>query len=147
MYIPGEAGKVTSVDIPFFVTEQNQEYLLDGYTIDNSVEVIEMIKKKIDSKEELNVFKIRIDPQEPQTGHDSEYPDVNDEIVGRAIGVHNGKLRVVLYNTLYYSKLSDPVIRINGYCVKKDKSIHITNITRLSLSNRQGYEGVGINLY
>lgn len=121
--------KTVTQKIPFFVNEDNMEYLLSGCVIDN----LDIRNNKLFS-EGCNIYKARI------SRGVSEYPDIRDEIIGKSvrfIGGSDGQdyLEVELYDTLYFSKLNRPVIKVNGYCtMEEDGKIHITKITRLTLA-------------
>lgn len=132
------------VEIPFFLNRENQEWLLNGYRIANIDEVYTSIQNSIKNKTDMFVYKIRDHENGPS--HDSEFPDVNDVIVGKVLSVIKRDVwmaRVEIYDTLVYSHYPEPVIRVNGYCVRDDElsTINIEKVTRLSLSDKKNYEG------
>lgn len=125
--------KQAKVKVPFFLNDKNMEYLLSGAKVINLDEVHEKmlfqnggniyIPRKYDLNRPLN-----------------EYPDISDTIVGKAIryieGTDNNYLEIELLDSLYYHKLKEPCIKINGYCVIEGGNITIKKITRLSLADR-----------
>lgn len=124
------------VEIPLFMTPYNMEYLLNGNKIINYEKLykdsIKNNKVYISRKNEG----IELSPT-----HDNQYPDNGDIIIGDIVGYNledpeNPKLRINILNSLYYSKLSDPVIRCNGQCIIKDNEITIVGICRYTLSER-----------
>ena len=73
----------------------------------------------------------------------SEYPDESDRIVAKVLRYikspdGNDSLEIELIDSLYYYKLTQPVIKLNGYFNLGDEknTIHISSITRLTLADR-----------
>lgn len=125
--------KQAKVKVPFFLNDRNMEYLLSGAKVINLDEVHE----KMLFQNGVNIYMPRkYDPNRPV----NEYPDISDTIVGKAIryieGTDNNYLEIELLDSLYYHKLKEPCIKINGYCVIEGGNITIKKITRLSLADR-----------
>lgn len=125
--------KQAKVKVPFFLNDRNMEYLLSGAKVINLDEVHE----KMLFQNGVNIYMPRkYDPNKPV----NEYPDISDTIVGKAIryieGTDNNYLEIELLDSLYYHKLKEPCIKINGYCVIEGGNITIKKITRLSLADR-----------
>lgn len=125
--------KQAKVKVPFFLNDRNMEYLLSGAKVINLDEVHE----KMLFQNGVNIYIPRkYDPNRPV----NEYPDISDTIVGKAIryieGTDNNYLEIELLDSLYYHKLKEPCIKINGYCVIEGGNITIKKITRLSLADR-----------
>lgn len=121
-------------EIPRFILPNNN---LDGYKIDN---IDEAFYKYLYDSKNLNLYEPRrgadltIKSNEPMPGRDI--------IVAEIIGLSKDSKDKVVINvidTLYYSKLIIPVIKVNGLCKKDDenKTIHITKIQRLTLADAQ----------
>lgn len=133
-----------TVLVPFLINSFNQELLLNGTSIDNINEIPQMIANMIKDNH-IYVYQQRVKTPEYQNiTHESQYPDTGDIIVGEVIAINldipdEPKLVIDLsdstrFDSLYYSKISDPVIRVNGYCHDiNDHTIHIDKITRLTL--------------
>jgi hypothetical protein len=127
--------KQIKVKVPFFINERNMEYLLSGVKIVNLDEIQDMIFKS-----DTNIYMSRgniITSPTPK----SEYPNTSDIVVANAIryieGVENDYLEIELKDSLYFHKLKEPVIKVNGYCsIEEDGNITITKITRLTLADR-----------
>lgn len=125
--------KQAKVKVPFFLNDRNMEYLLSGAKVINLDEVHE----KMLFQNGVNIYMSRkYDPNKPLL----EYPDISDTIVAKAIryieGTDNNYLEIELLDSLYYHKLKEPCIKINGYCVIEDGNITIKKITRLTLADR-----------
>lgn len=126
--------KQAIVKVPFFLNDNNMEYLLSGAKIINLNEVHE----KMLFQSGHNIYVPRVsDPNRPLL---SEYPDINDTVVAKALqyieGYDNNYLNIELLDSLYYHKLRNPCIKINGYCTIENGNIIITKITRLTLADR-----------
>ena len=133
-----------TVLVPLLVNPLNQELLLNGTSIDNIDEIPQMIANMIKNNH-IYVYQQRIKAPEYQNiTHESQYPDTGDIIVGEVIAINldipdEPKIVIDLsdstkFDSLYYSKISDPVIRVNGYCHDiNDHTIYIDKITRLTL--------------
>lgn len=133
-----------TVLVPLLVNPLNQELLLYGTSIDNIDEIPQMIANMIKNNH-IYVYQQRIKAPEYQNiTHESQYPDTGDIIVGEVIAINldipdEPKIVIDLsdstkFDSLYYSKISDPVIRVNGYCHDiNDHTIYIDKITRLTL--------------
>lgn len=126
--------KQVKVKVPFFLNDRNMEYLLSGAKIINLDEVHE----KMLFQNGVNIYIPRKNGlNRPLL---SEYPDISDTVVGKAIryieGTDNNYLEIELLDSLYYHKLKEPCIKINGYCVIEDGNITIKKITRLTLADR-----------
>ena len=125
--------KQAKVKVPFFLNDRNMEYLLSGAKIVN----IDEVHEKMLFQNGVNIYIPRkYDPNRPV----NEYPDISDTIVGKAIryieGTDNNYLEIELLDSLYYHKLKEPCIKINGYCVIEGGNITIKKITRLTLADR-----------
>ena len=135
-----------TVLVPFLINKLNQELLLNGTSIANIDEIPQMIANMIKDNH-IYVYQQRVKALEYQNiTHESQYPDTGDIIVGEVIAINldipdEPKLVIDLsdntrFDSLYYSKLNDPVIRVNGYCHNVDDyTIHIDKITRLTLGS------------
>lgn len=135
-----------TVLVPFLINKLNQELLLNGTSIANIDEIPQMIANMINDNH-IYVYQQRVKTLEYQNiTHESQYPDTGDIIVGEVIAINldipdEPKLVIDLsdstrFDSLYYSKLNDPVIRVNGYCHDvDDHTIHIDKITRLTLGS------------
>lgn len=143
--------KVVIKIVDFFMNKSNMEYLLKGNIIDNFDEVHANIFNELNKKNgSILVYEPRLDdPNHPDNRNlthikkqQSEYPDESDRIVAKVLryikGVNgNDSLEIEVLDPLYYFKLSQPVIKLNGYFVMNDNNtIHINNITRLTLADR-----------
>ena len=126
--------KTAVVKIPFFMNEQNMAHLLKGLKIGNLQEVHEDM-----------LFKAGYDIySERETIYEgAEFPNISDRKVGKAIRYIKGSpnmndgLEVELLDSLYYHKLREPCIKVNGYCEMDDKGyMIITKVTRLTLADR-----------
>lgn len=124
--------KQATAKVPFFLNDTNMNYLLKGMKIGNLKEVHDEMLFKISN----NIY------AEREPGYEtSEYPDIHDIVVAHSLryikGKENNYLEIELVNSLYYSKLREPVIKINGYCEIDDKGyIIITKVTRLTLADK-----------
>lgn len=129
--------KNTVVDVPFFINKNNQQYLLKGMKIENFEEEYNSI---FETNSKVYVYMPREDTEYSDIER-TQYPDSYDVIVAEAVGIYtiNNEivLRIKLIDSLYYSKLCEPCIRINGFCTINSESIHIDEVTRLTLSNRK----------
>jgi hypothetical protein len=110
------------------------EYLLSGAKIIN----IDEVHEKMLFQNGTNIYVPRKnDSNKPLL---SEYPDISDTIVGKAIRyieeTDNNYLEIELLDSLYYHKLKEPCIKINGYCVIEGGDITIKKVTRLTLADR-----------
>lgn len=126
--------KQAIVKVPFFLNDNNMEYLLSGAKIINLNEVHE----KMLFQSGHNIYVPRASgPNRPLL---SEYPDINDTVVAKALqyieGYDDNYLNIELLDSLYYHKLRNPCIKINGYCTIENGNIIITKITRLTLADR-----------
>ena len=82
-------------------------------------------------------------PRNDDPNHPISFPTIDDTIVAKAIRYiqdDNGKnkLEIEIIDSLYYHKLKEPCIKINGVCeLDEDRNITITKVTRLTLADRQ----------
>lgn len=124
--------KQAKVKVPFFLNDRNMEYLLSGAKIIN----IDEVHEKMLFQNGVNIYV----PRKNDSNKPSEYPDISDTVVGKAIryieGTDNNYLEIELLDSLYYHKLKEPCIKINGYCVIEEGDITIKKITRLTLADR-----------
>lgn len=129
--------KETKAIVKFFMTKSNMEYLLKGISISNFDEVRTNLFKDISNKL-LYIYEPRSnDPNHPDNKvnyegsyHLSEYPDDGDRIVAKVLRyMRNNKdddyLEIEIIDSLYFSKLNQPVIKINGYYELSDGAIKI----------------------
>lgn len=130
--------KQAITEIEFFMNRDNMEYLMKGYTIKNFDDIKDLIfaesetpfiyaARKYDPKAVLNAT--------------SEYPNSSDTIMGKILGYleKDGKryLKIEFADTLTYSMINNPCIKVNGYCtVNSDDSITINKITRVTIADR-----------
>lgn len=137
--------------VKFFMTKNNMEFLLKGIKIDNLDDVRRNIFEHINTNGSIYVYEPRLDdPHHPDNRldntykhiHTSEFPDASDEIIGKVLRFINGNngddsLEIEIINSLYFAKLREPCIKVNGYySISSDGSIHIDKITRLTLADR-----------
>lgn len=125
--------KQAIVKVQFFINNNNMEYLLSGAKILNLNEVHEKMLFQLGN----NVYKER----DNGSNNTTEYPGISDTIVAKAIrfieGTDNDYLELELLDSLYYHKLKEPCIKVNGYCISDEVgNIIITKVTRLSLADR-----------
>lgn len=124
--------KQAIVQVQFFINDNNMEYLLNGAKILNLDEVHEKMLFQLGN----NVYKER----DNGSNNTTEYPGISDTIVAKAIRFIEGPtdhLEIELLDSLYYHKLKEPCIKINGYCTSDEVgNIIITKVTRLSLADR-----------
>lgn len=143
--------KQTKAIIKFFMTKNNMNYLLKGNSISNFDKVRDNLLSNISKDRSIKfIYEPRkSDPNHPNNNdlyenlytHESEYPDSGDRIVAKILRyIHDenneDSLEIEIIDSLYYAKLSQPVIKINGYCSIDNGNIVITNITRLTLADR-----------
>lgn len=125
--------------VPFFINKDNMQLLLKGRVIKNLDEVYASI-----------LFKIGKDIYEPRQVAGNEYASISDRVVAKAIKFVNGDkdnfLEIEIIDSLYWSKLKVPCIKINGYCIEEDDGIQITKVTRLSLADADPSEDVSMLL-
>ena len=123
---------VTTI-VRFFITKDNMEYLLHGHTIDNFDEMRNNLFTELNSNGSVLVYKPRDESYDSQ----SEYPNIKDRIVAKILRYIKEKdaLEIEILDSLYFSKLYNPKIKLNGYCISEDGSIHIKKITRLTLAD------------
>ena len=117
--------KEVKVIVKFFMNKNNMEYLLKGNTIDNFDEIHTNIFNELNSNGSILVYEPRRnDPNHPDNRHKthmkkvelSEYPDESDRIVAKVLRYikspdGNDSLEIELIDSLYYYKLTQPVIR------------------------------------
>ena len=135
--------------VKFFMTKSNMEYLLKGISISNFDDVRTNLFKDISNKLLLHIYEPRSnDPNHPDNKvnyegsyHLSEYPDDSDRIVAKVLRyIRDNKgddyLEIEIIDSLYFSKLNQPVIKINGYYELSDGAIKIKKVSRLTLADR-----------
>ena len=68
------------------------------------------------------------------------FSKAGDQIVGKAISLEEDEnqayLNIILYDTLYFSMLKDPVIKVNGMSIIEDNIIDFVKPLRYSLDDR-----------
>ena len=129
--------KESKAIVNFFMTKKNMSYLLKGNKITNFDEVRNNLFKSISNNNGMIfIYEPRVsDPN-------SEYPDEGDNIVAKVLRYirdeENGEdsLEIEVINSLYYSKLDQPVIKMNGYYELENGEFKIKEISRLTLANR-----------
>lgn len=122
--------KSTTAIVSWFINEQNMEYLFFGDKITN----LDEIRKSVTTG--THIYAPRDDKRLIE---EKEYPNINDVIVAEYIGMTNdGKVNIKVLDPLYFAKLSNPTIKMNGYCIKENSEITITKLTRLTLANKNG---------
>lgn len=137
------------VDIPFFVNNENMQYLLNGRSITNISDYPKLASNYV-KEFNGNIYKTR-DKEEgisfvPE--HDSAiYSDNGDIIVGKIVGINDSSLTINIIESLYYSKLNDPRIRVNGLYIEDGDETHIKIIkfTRLTLSSYSNKNNLNLN--
>lgn len=135
------------VHIPFFTNKENEQYLLEGYKISNRESIPILLSEMKVNLNKMYVYKSRVNKEISiftNIEHESEWPDNNDFIVGEVVGIHKDELDINITDTLYYSKLNDPKIRINGYMIinKDAKEFILTKITRLTIFSSQNNDKI-----
>lgn len=147
--------KESKAIVNFFMTKKNMSYLLKGNKITNFDEVRNNLFKSISNNNGMIfIYEPRVsDPNHPnnrvnfregnmQICHNSEYPDEGDNIVAKVLRYirdeENGEdsLEIEVIDSLYYSKLDQPVIKMNGYYELENGEFKIKEISRLTLANR-----------
>lgn len=137
--------KEINVSLPFFINRENMEYYLKGYKINNLEEIHNTLFK---DGMNLDVYEPRIsDPNHPDrlSEYESEYPNQSDVIKAKVIryiknNAGEDRLEVNIIDSLYYFKLKEPCIKLNGYCtIMDDNKIHIDKITRITLADRNSF--------
>lgn len=132
--------EITST-VPFFINKDNMQLLLKGRCIKNLDEVYKNI-----------LFQIGKNIYEPRQVSGNEYASISDRVVAKAIKFIDGGdskdnfLQIEIIDSLYWSKLRVPCIKVNGYCVEEDNGIRITKVTRLSLADADPIEDVSLSL-
>lgn len=137
--------------VEFFMNEDNMQYLLKGMTIDNLSEIHRNLFTNIENqKGSIFIYEPRrSDPNHPDNRfdntykkHNTQFPDESDEIVAkvlRYVSRPDGKdaLEIEVINSLFFSKLHEPVIKLNGYySTLENGTLHIDKIVRLTLADR-----------
>lgn len=145
--------KNVKTTVEFFMNKENMKDLLKGNVIDNFEEMHNNLFKDLESNNgSFYIYETRIiDPNHPDNKYgkhqltrktNSEYPDESDTIVARALRyIKNDKgndcLEIELIDSLYCTKLNNPVIKVNGYYTTTDTGgLHMEKITRLTLADR-----------
>ena len=127
----GAETKVTTANVNWFVNENNMEYLFHGKKITN----LEDIHKSI--PQGMMIYKPREDDR--LIKETSEHANANDVIVAEYIGLNvDGKANIKVIDALYFAKLNNPTLKMNGYCTEDDNNITISRVTRLTLANKEG---------
>lgn len=127
--------KTVKAEVPFFINKDNMQYLLKGSIITN----LEEVHTKMLFNSGNNIYV----PRNDDPNHPISFPTIDDTIVAKAIRYiqdDNGKnkLEIEIIDSLYYHKLKEPCIKINGTCeLDEDRNIAITKVTRLTLADRQ----------
>ena len=136
--------KTTITEIPRWILVNNNKYL--DYTLVNSNEAFENFVEN-QNKETYLYF-----PRSEQDNKDlqqyRELHRINEPLIGRdrVVAQFLGKSKanpdsylIKIIDSAYYSKLTNPVIKVNGMCkVDEDKKeIFITKIQRLTLGDCQ----------
>ena len=142
--------QITAV-VDFFMNKDNMQYLLKGNEIDNLDEVHHNLFTNIkNQKGSIFIYESRHDdPNHPDNKfdnthkkHNSEFPDDSDRIVARVLRYVNradnrDALEIEVLDSLYFCKLCEPVIKLNGYySTSENKTFHIDKIVRLTLADR-----------
>lgn len=121
--------KQAKVQVPFFINNDNMQYYLKGRMIKDLSEVHNILFKNGNC-----IFKPRSKSEK------TEYPNISDTIVANAIRYIEGNtpmLEIELLDSLYYHKLREPCIKINGYAeIDEQGYIIITKVTRMTLADR-----------
>lgn len=135
------------VYIPFFTNSENEEYLNDGYRISNREQISNLLIESKNKLDNLYVYMPREETNlESAPTHNSQWPDSGDIIVGEVVGIKEDGLDINITNSLYYSKLNDPKIRINGYMIKNNKEIILTKITRFTMTSYNYPHDLDLNI-
>ena len=112
------------------------QYLLKGNQIDNLDEVY----NELLFKNGTDIYEARQSEDKNISNTYEEYPNQSDIIKAKAVRfIDEGDIKyleIELIDSLYYHKLKEPVIKINGYCEIIEDVIHITNVTRITLADK-----------
>lgn len=138
--------------VHFFMNKDNMKDLLKGNTIDNLDEVHYNLFTNIENKGgSIFIYEPRRDdPHHPDNKisvkskmkHNTEFPDEADRIVAkvlRYIDDIDGKdaLEIEILDALFFSKLDEPIIKLNGYfSISKNGIFHIDEIVRITLADK-----------
>lgn len=130
--------KEAKVKVPFFVNKLNQEYLLDGKRYKD----FDVIHNSVFTNCNGFIYKPRRDGiiEDYKGSEYSMFSKAGDQIVGKSISLEEDEnqayLNIILYDTLYFSMLKDPVIKVNGMCIIEDNIIDFVKPLRYSLDDR-----------
>lgn len=141
--------KEAVIKIEFFMNKDNMQHLMKGYIIRNFDQIKELI---FDESDTPFVYAARdYKGKMPVFNAQSEYPNASDRVIGKVVGYCEENcrrfLKVALADSLTYSMMSDPCIKVNGYCTVGCEDgqdfIIIDKVTRLTIADRN----VGSDLY
>lgn len=127
--------KTVKADVPFFLNKDNMQYLLKGSVITN----LDEVHSKMLFKSGNNIYV----PRNDDPNHPVAFPTIDDTIVAKALRYKTTEsgtnvLEIEIIDSLYYHKLRQPCIKVNGVCeIDEDHNITITKVTRLTLADRQ----------
>ena len=125
--------KQAIITVPFYLNKINMSSILDNRILLNYDDIHNSMLKKINKIDRFfAVYKSRNiwDIQQ------SEYPNINDTIIGKVVKYNDGtipSLDIECYDSLYYCKLINPVVKINGYCHIDDNTIILDELTRITI--------------
>lgn len=133
--------KEAKATIEFYINKDNMEEVLNGKTI---VNFDEMHANLFNHVSKINEFFPIYESRTRSTSHKSEYPDINDRIIGKVVRyIQSDRIRrypaleVEFLDSLYYCKLDNPVIKLNGYFQEtEDGNLYMSEITRITLASR-----------
>ena len=136
--------KTTITEIPRWILVNNNKYL--DYTLVNSNEAFENFVEN--QTKETYLYFPRSEQDKKDLEEHRELHRINEPLIGRDRVVaqflgesktHPDNYLIKIIDSAYYSKLTNPVIKVNGMCkVDEDKKeIFITKIQRLTLGDCQ----------
>ena len=136
--------KTTITEIPRWIIVNNNKYL--DYTLLNSNEAFENFIEN--QTRETYLYFPRNEQDKKDLEQCRELHRINEPVIGRdrVVAQFLGKSKanpdsylIKIIDSAYYSKLTNPVIKVNGMCtVDEDKKeIFITKIQRLTLGDCQ----------
>ncbi|MGN1394043.1 MAG: hypothetical protein ACI4V7_08455 [Succinivibrionaceae bacterium] len=136
--------KITITEIPRWIIVNNNKYL--DYTLVNSDEAFENFIEN--QTRETYLYFPRNEQDKKDLEQCRELHRINEPVIGRDRVVaqflgesktHPDNYLIKVIDSSYYSKLSSPVIKVNGMCVINEdkKEIFITRIQRLTLGDGQ----------
>ena len=127
--------------IEFYINIDNMTEVLNGKRI---VNFDEMHHNLFTNLSKHGSFYPVYESRKPGIEYKSEYPDINDRIVGKVTRYMPAErnrrypaLEIEWGDALYIAKLENPCIKLNGYFYEtEDGNLIMDEITRITLSSR-----------